>query len=93
MVILDIHRKHQMKILVNAPSVTCENCGEMIAMSLLQNHRQNCIGGPSSLSKAVKDELVTNDQESYLGGSMSSKVNVQSSWCNIPECVKNANHL
>ena len=46
------------------------------------------MGGPSSLSEAVKNELVTNDQESYLCSSMSSKANVQSSWCNIPEYLK-----
>ena len=63
--------------IVNAPSVTCENCGEIIAISLLQNHRQNYMGGPSSLSEVVKDELVTNDQESNLGDSY-NKVNVQS---------------
>ena len=35
------------------------------------------MGGPSSLSEAVKDELVTNDQESNLGDSY-NKVNVHS---------------
>lgn len=55
--------------LKNAPSVTCENCGEMIAISLLRNHRQNCMGGPSSLDESFKDQLVTNEREFYLGDS------------------------
>ena len=43
--------------LTNVPSVPCENCHEMIAISLLRNHGLNCNGGSSLVVECiVKDE-------------------------------------